>query len=271
MHKYFNFTKIYEAEQMGMPLDPEEMGTPGSLGNSIPTDKLEDFDLLAKENILEITLTKKDMDALVSNESVLKEDAKWKKSSNKTIIKDIKLVILNTSNEKQANDPEALVFNLDEKVKNNILGGLAEDAVSVIQVLTGTSQDGTVIPNISVEFIKSVELDTSTKETVIPASPEQIASGVVTPEVAVGELPNESRGIMSFGQFVNEGKKKSIMDTPKKMEKGAPKKEVDGSKVTKKDTKLKKKPKKDGGFPDMSGDGLVTKKDILIAKGVIKK
>tara|TARA_R100001224_G_C3974157_1_gene133531 strand:- start:22 stop:432 length:411 start_codon:yes stop_codon:yes gene_type:complete len=28
---------------------------------------------------------------------------------------------------------------------------------------------------------------------------------------------------------------------------------------------------KDGGFPDLSGDGTVTKKDILIGKGVIKK
>ena len=28
---------------------------------------------------------------------------------------------------------------------------------------------------------------------------------------------------------------------------------------------------KDGGFPDLSGDGKVTKKDILIGRGVIKK
>jgi hypothetical protein len=34
-----------------------------------------------------------------------------------------------------------------------------------------------------------------------------------------------------------------------------------------KKVKLKKTKK----FPDMSGDGKVTKKDILIAKGVIKK
>ena len=28
---------------------------------------------------------------------------------------------------------------------------------------------------------------------------------------------------------------------------------------------------KDGGFPDLSGDGQITQKDILIGKGVIKK
>ena len=31
------------------------------------------------------------------------------------------------------------------------------------------------------------------------------------------------------------------------------------------------KPKKKKSFPDMSGDGKVTKKDILIARGVIKR
>ena len=34
---------------------------------------------------------------------------------------------------------------------------------------------------------------------------------------------------------------------------------------------MKKKMKKKKSFPDMSGDGKVTKKDILMAKGVIKK
>ena len=258
MHKYFNFTKIYEAEQTGMPLNPEEMGTPGSLTPSEPVDKLQDFSLLAKENILEITLTKNDFDDLKGGESVSKEDAKWKNKQNETKSLDIKLVILNTSNETQKNDAEALVFNLDETAKNNILKGFEESSVNVIQVLTGTAQDGTVIPDISVKFIKSVDLDTSTKEEVIPATPEQIESGVVTPNVVAGEMPNESRGIMSFNQFVNEAKKNS-------------KKELSGVKATKTPAKIKKKSKRSEKFPDMSGDGLVTKKDILIAKGVIKK
>jgi hypothetical protein len=34
---------------------------------------------------------------------------------------------------------------------------------------------------------------------------------------------------------------------------------------------MKNKMKKKKSFPDMSGDGKVTKKDILMAKGVIKK
>ena len=38
-----------------------------------------------------------------------------------------------------------------------------------------------------------------------------------------------------------------------------------------KKTKAKAQNKNKKSFPDMSGDGKVTKKDILIARGVIKK
>jgi hypothetical protein len=34
---------------------------------------------------------------------------------------------------------------------------------------------------------------------------------------------------------------------------------------------MKNKIKKKNSFPDMSGDGKITKKDILMARGVIKK
>ena len=43
---------------------------------------------------------------------------------------------------------------------------------------------------------------------------------------------------------------------------------LQNSKIT--GAKMKKKKKKKS-FPDMSGDGKVTKKDILMARGVIKK
>ena len=43
---------------------------------------------------------------------------------------------------------------------------------------------------------------------------------------------------------------------------------MQNSKIT--GARMKKKKKKKS-FPDMSGDGKVTKKDILIARGVIKK
>jgi hypothetical protein len=42
MHKYFNFSKIFEAEQAGTPLTPEEMGTPTLFpGTDEPTEDVE--------------------------------------------------------------------------------------------------------------------------------------------------------------------------------------------------------------------------------------
>ena len=269
MHKYFNFTKIYEAEQMGAPLDPEEMGMPGSIPNAISTDKLEDFSKLANENILEITLTNEDCDDLKNGKSVSKKkpEAQWKNIDNETKVKDVELVILNTKNSTANNDEDALVFDLDEDTTRDILEGIKLGRVE--QGLKALGQNGTIIP-ITVRFIKSVDLDISSTETVIPATPEQIEAGAVTPEATTGELPNESKGIMSFDQFVNEGKKKWIGDVTKDMKKGALKKELGGGKVTKakiaeEEAKLKKKDKdkKKLGLQLDPKDAKTHKRDIL--------
>jgi hypothetical protein len=252
MHKYFNFTKIFEAEQMGMPLSPEEMGTPEAPIGSVPDEKIEDFALLSKENLLEITITKDDFDKLKMGQSVQKTDAQWKNKENEAETKGVKLVILNTKNDTSKNEPDSLVFNLDDTSTTDIIEGIKIG--NVTQVLKGFGQDGTEIPDITVRFIKSVDIDTSPDLDTVPATPEQVESGAVLPEPTEDVMPNESRGIMSFDQFVNEGKK-----------------EVSKAKPKKEEVKLKKKSKKNEKFPDMSGDGKITKKDILIAKGVIKK
>jgi hypothetical protein len=52
----------------------------------------------------------------------------------------------------------------------------------------------------------------------------------------------------------------------------SPKGYMKGGRVNKMGGGMMKRPMmKKGSFPDMSGDGKVTQKDILIAKGVIKK
>ena len=43
------------------------------------------------------------------------------------------------------------------------------------------------------------------------------------------------------------------------------------SKTPNKTTRVKKQTKKKSKFPDHSGDGKITKKDILMAKGIIPK
>jgi hypothetical protein len=272
MHKYFNFARIFEAEQMGEPLMPEEMGTPSSGMPKESTEKLEDFGALAETHILEITLTQTDLDTLNKGEAVVKEDAKWKKKENKADYQNIKMVILNTSNEKQKNDPSALLFNLDDRLVKDITKGVSAGvgAGVLTQVLTGLAQNGTSIPDITVEFIKSTDIDTSGSVKAVPASPEQIESGSVLPGETEGTFPNESKWMLSFDQYVNESKKKSIDPIAKGMKKG-PKNKLEGDKMTKGKDKLKSKSKTKEKFPDLSGDGKVTRKDILMARGVIKK
>lgn len=264
MHKYFNFAKIYEAEQTGKELLPADLGTqeaPEKL--EVPEDKLEDFAALAKDYLIEVFLTESDLTTLSSGESVTKKDAQWKLKTGNTIedIKPIAEVIFNTSNEKTESDKDALLFALGdprtstkEGIANRIINAFKQvDTGELLEVLTGTAQDGTVIPEITVKFLRSPDISAVPNEAPVkPASSTDIESGAVPPPPTSESI--SPKKIMSFNQFVNEDKK-----------------QLTKSKSTKEDNKLKKKSKKSEKFPDLSGDGKVTKKDILIAKGVIKK
>ncbi len=275
MHKYFDFKKIYEAESLGEPLKPEEMGTPTLDSNIDEMDssvKLEDFTKMSIDNILEITLTSQDIENLKNGESVLKEDSEWKKKDNETIITPIKLVIINTKNETSKNDPTALVFNLDEDIVNEIVDNVSSQAV--MQPLKGTGQEGLEIPNIMVRFIKSIDLSVNHDEKAVPASPEQIAQGMVTPEKTEGSLPNESKNILKFDQFVNENKKKWIGGLD--MKKGALKKvmgddDISMDDLNKKEKSLKKKDKdkKKPGI-QLNAKDAKTRKRIVLAKNLMK-
>ena len=77
----------------------------------------------------------------------------------------------------------------------------------------------------------------------------------------------------SSGSVVNLGN--GGVKKPKKMRGGGP---AGGPMMPKKPKKMRgggdvggPMKMKDGGFPDLSGDGKVTQKDVLMGKGVIKK
>jgi hypothetical protein len=242
MHKYFDFTKIYEAEQSGIPLDPTGMGLPAAGQAATPDEeKLKDFGALAADNLIEIVLTDEDRKNLESGESIIKTDAQWKKKKGDQTdgIINIKSIIINTKNDTAKNDKDSLIFNIDdpatpEGVTRRILDNFSQPETSEhIEVLKGLAQDGTDVPNITVKFLRSTEPSTSVgAKEAIPASDTQVASGAVVPEPAMGKIAAESRSIMSFNQFVNEGKMNWIDDVVKSMDKGALKKKM-GGKVTK--------------------------------------
>ena len=71
-----------------------------------------------------------------------------------------------------------------------------------------------------------------------------------------------------FGKRPMPEKGPDIIRPPKKGLKGLGQK---GAEALRKYLKKNPVKKKDGGFPDLSGDGKITKKDILMGRGVIKK
>ena len=96
----------------------------------------------------------------------------------------------------------------------------------------------------------------------------------VTPNV--GNLKKNQETIKKLtdttDKYVKKANEKGFTDLAKDLRKS-------GSKSLQKTDKILRKNKKDGGrmglkkgsFPDHSGDGKITKKDILMAKGVIPK
>lgn len=211
MYSHYSFSKIYEAEQAGTPLNPEEMGMESTESTTSTEPKLEDFEDIKNNGYqIELMLTQADMDNLIKDGKYSTNEAKWKKTDNKTDIIDIKSLIINVGDHQIAHDNDAIVFKIDIDTANRIVdaikdGGTATESIAAISPK--------IINGITVAFIKANELSTGSTQTVKPASDEQIKDGAVIPPAVSGDInnaPNESvmpKKIMSFSQFLNEGKK----------------------------------------------------------------
>jgi hypothetical protein len=274
MYSHYNFSKIYEAEQAGTPLNPEEMGmeSTGSTDSSEP--KLEDFEAIKNAGYqIEIMLTQADMDNLIKDGKYSTNEAKWKRTDNKTDVIDIKSLIINVGDHQVVQDANSIVFKIDADTAKRIVdtikdGGTATESIASISPK--------IINGITVAFIKSNELSTEVSQTVKPASQEQVDAGAIVPPAVSGDMnttPNESvtpKRIMSFNQFLNEGKKGDwIADVVKDMDKGALKKELGGKvtkgKIAKEEAKLTKKDKdkKKPGLQLNAKDAKTHKRNIL--------
>jgi len=242
MHKYFNYSQIFEAEQMGAPLNPAEMGTPEPVGAN-PATLISEADLV--NYTLDLQLSPSDISALYNNSVGYiekNEQSLVDNSGDLTKNKVIDIKIINSDNADASiptDDTSKLVMTTTSTKLSEV--GVDENSFTGIIETKFSSNRGEV----NVKLSPAINVVSNSKNKVEVAEPTQ---EVVPPAAEIGANPWESR-IMSFDSYVNENKKQAA----------------------KKDTEPKKKPKKDKGFPDMSGDGRVTKKDILIAKGVIKK
>jgi hypothetical protein len=269
MYKHYDFAKIYEAEQTGTPLNPEDMGME-SVDNSTEP-KLEDFEALKNKGYqIEIMLTSSDINGLLTNKTLVKNDTKWKNINNQTDIKEITSLIINVGDTPFTKEQGALIFKIDSDTAQRITDSIKEGG-TVTESFRSTSPS--IIDGITINFIKSNEVTPDDETNVEPASDEQIAAGSVTPEPTEGVIA-ETKSIMNFNQFVSESKKVNwIADAVKGMEKGALKKDlkvkegekVTKSKIAKKEAELKKKDKdkKKPGLQLNLKDAKTHKRDIL--------
>ena len=269
MYKHYNFAKIYEAEQTGEPLNPEDMGMEAVDSSSEP--KLEDFEALKNKGYqIEIMLTQSDIDGILTNGTLVKNDAKWKLRTDQTNIKKIASLIINVGDKPITKEQGALIFKIDSDTAQRITDSIKEGGTVTESF---RSIGPAIIDGITINFIKSNDINTEDQPTVQPASDEQIAAGSVTPEPTEGEI-TETKSIMNFDQFVSESKKVNwIADAVKGMDKGTLKKDlkvkegekVTKSKIAKKEAELKKKDKdkKKPGLQLNPKDAKTHKRDIL--------
>jgi len=101
------------------------------------------------------------------------------------------------------------------------------------------------------------------------------AQGKAAPKTKKQKLTEEQKKNVEKGATVME--KQDIPGTPhfkmvpKKSASGTKIMEVKGGGLMEATKRLKAQGLKKGGFPDLSGDGKVTMKDILMGRGVVKK
>jgi hypothetical protein len=298
MHKYFNFAKIFEAEQAGEPLSPEEMGTPVAPEASVPSDSTQikanvsstdepavlNFEELAKTHILDSLFTKAEVEQLEKDGTLLKPDAKFmnKQTSLDVVTVSMKISIAGKQTTGSQDDPDAISFVISDEqfkdMKDGMVGGTYQS-----EFVTGD----TSIP-VAVRFNLDQSLDAQPVGTTgVAPSDSQVTSGTVPAAPVEGELDTatqpgvqESRGIMSFSQFVNEAKKdKWIGGVVGDMKKGALRKEMGMKKgekmnisdIDKSEAKLKKKDKdkKKPGLQLDKKDAKTHKRNTL-AKNLIK-
>jgi hypothetical protein len=283
MHKYFNFAKIFEAEQAGEPLAPEEMGTPSApekAANSSSEASVVNLEELAKTHELNVLFTKHDIEQLERDGTLLKPGAQFQDESLANIVEiPIKISVAGRQSTGSQDDANAISFVIGEddfkSMKDAMVGGTYQSEL--------VSGDTSTPVKVKFNLDQSLYSQKVGQQGVAP-SDAQVKAGSVPPPPVEGSTAeagsNESRSIMSFSQFVNEEKKnKWIADVVKDMDKGALRKEMKLKKgeemnlsdIAKSEAKLKKKDKdkKKPGLQLDAKDAKTHKRNTL-AKNLIK-
>ena len=126
MYRYYDFKKIFEAEQVGDPLNPTDMGIS------------EDFSGYS----IEIVLTTEEIESLKAGGELTKNDAKRKNVNNLADIVAIPTLTITKSDsdkEELITEGDTVILKLKEETINRIVigieeGGIFSESVSDTQI-----------------------------------------------------------------------------------------------------------------------------------------
>lgn len=264
MYKYFDFKRIFEADESMMP---EEGMSPTTSEPEMTTVDLKKANATSKLHLL---LTGTEVDQL-KTQGFLNKTAEWKEIDNETKIVPMQVSIYNADSGKPAPTAEDGVLTLtitNQKLEDILLGIDGGNKVEMEIPSTDKTLEGQPV---RVALTREIDV-TSVKpgEISVPASAEQLSDDVPAP--AEGSLPESFRGLMKFDDFVNEARRIGKTDAKgKDIKKPLKKDEITSDFIAKELSKLSGKDK------DKEKDGLqLNKKDakkrkqLVLAKNLMK-
>lgn len=196
MYRRYDFKKIFEAEQLGAPLNPEDMG--------LETNQEAQSNIRREGYELEATMSDAEINELLTRGSIEVGEANWKKLDNATISDRIKSLTIETGDRDEIISEDDLVVTLKlTKQKIDQLIGMVKDGSIAKYAVNGTP----------ISFIKDIETKLST--------PTDLQKKVEADSI----LPNESvRTVARFNEFLSEGRRDEVADAFEEILKIIPKK-----------------------------------------------
>jgi hypothetical protein len=269
MYKYFDFKKIFEADESMMP----EEGMP-SVTVSEPTEVTVNIKELNGKCKLHLLLSGTDVDQL-KTQGFLTKTAEWKETDNETKITPMQVLLFNADSGKSMPEVsgEVLRLNLTNQILDRVLVGI--DGGNTIEEAISSANEELSGEKVNVSFTREIDV-TNVKAGEVAVPSEEGLPAPVEGEIATDEIPESFGRLMKFDDFVNESKKKEKWIKDVDMKKGALKKSLNKKEITSADI-AKELKKLEGKDKDKKKEGLqLGKKDateqkrLVLAKNLMK-
>jgi len=270
MYKYFNFKRIFEADEATLS-SSDSAPNPTTADPSMISVDLKKMNAISKLHIL---LNGTEVDQL-KTQGFLNKTAEWKEIENMTKSLPMQVSLYNADSGKPSptSDSSVLVLTITNQKLDDILSGISGG--NSVELELPTSDKTLEGQPVRVVITREIDL-TNTKpgKVGVPASQQEIAEPL--PKPAEGQIGESFKGLMKFNQFVNESKKKEKWIGEIDMKKGSLKKSLNRQEITSEviSKELKKlegkdKDKKKKGL-QLSKKEATKQKRLVLAKNLMK-